>query len=293
MTKLLSALMLTCSSLALAAPKASPLPKKTMAEKMGLEKSPDTKADEAAVPASADAENPRPNPFYTSSTATETRPNQRAAKTIEMEQGGPLTTWPRGPVVKKTETEAAKKDDIEIEEDAFFDYARSRVSPRLHVGVGYVVSRWSSIDPALKNGSMALTIGGSREFGQSWEGGLGFTFLSGTDSGNNGDNVYANALDLNARWFFWPGRFKPFLGASLGFGSFRAWSLKSETNALVVYAKHAGGYMAGLTPTLGMRFNLSPALCLDLAMNYGIYYPSAAAKTQGFGIFATLGFARY
>lgn len=220
-------------------------------------------------------------------------------------EDGPLRTWPKSSedyerarakaaAEAKTEAEikAKARHDQEEDDDADEAFFLRRGYGRFNLGGGYVFSNWSGMSPELKNGSLAFFLGGSRQYSRRIEGGLSFMLLNGSDNSRNEENIYAITVNIDTRWFMLTGRIKPYAGLSLGFGSFRAWSLRSETPTSVIYAKHAGGYLIGATPSLGVRIQTFPWLALDVATVYNAYFTSASRKAGGLGILTTLSLTR-
>lgn len=221
-------------------------------------------------------------------------------------EDAPLTTWPRsGKEYRDYQDQANsappppsrgghrplgrdEEEDIGETVNSFYRPAYGR----LHLGAGYMFSNWSKISPKLKDGSLAIQIGISRGYGRHVESGLGFLFLTGSDNSQSSENTYAGQVNLDTKYLFLDGRLRPFAGLGLGFGSFRAWNLASETDTQITYDKNASGYLFGATPMVGMRIHVMPFVAIDLNVIYSWFFTQPSQKIGGLGILTSLSLTR-
>lgn len=231
----------------------------------------------------------------------------REALEASQTDDGPLRTWPKSSEEYQRAQSQAAAERVQVEGLPPLPRLKPEVpapleeteglfphigSARFNFGMGYVFSRWSQISSEFKNGSLAFQVGSSRQFSRHVEAGVNFLFLSGSDNSSNQENIYSLSVSFDARYYLFSGFIKPYVGLGLGFGSFRAWSLRSETPTSVIYAKHAGGYLVGSTPSLGIRIRALPWMSVDLAANYVAYFTTPAYKAGGLGVFTILNFVR-
>lgn len=223
-------------------------------------------------------------------------------------EDAPLTTWPRsGKEYRDYQDQAnatppppppprgGPRGPERDEEEDIGETVNSFYRPaygRLHLGAGYMFSNWSKISPKLKDGSLAIQIGISRGYGRHVESGLGFLFLTGSDNSQSSENTYAGQVNLDTKYLFLDGRVRPFAGLGLGFGSFRAWNLASETETQIAYDKNASGYLFGATPMVGMRIHVMPYVAIDLNVIYSWFFTQPSQKIGGLGILTSLSLTR-
>ncbi len=162
----------------------------------------------------------------------------------------------------------------------------------INVGVGYVYSRWDKISSDLRKGGLHFAVSATREWSPQFEGGIGFSMLTGVRDDRGDENLYAAQVDLMARYYLLPGSVKPFAGLGMGVGGFRAWSLLSETSQTVSFRKHASGALLGFTPELGLKFKFGPRMSLDLAARYIAYVDNPNYKVGGWGAGFGFSFSR-
>lgn len=205
----------------------------------------------------------------------------------ESVNGGPLSSWLYGND-KPREKQATQ---IRVRESKAAETERLG-NPRLLLAAGYVRSNWKAIDSGFKNGSLDLKLGALRNYAWWLDAGLSLELLEGSDGSNSNSNIYAMLVNAEARQRFLSGRLRPYLGASLGFGSFRAWSLVSETASQITLKKVDSGYLCGFTPAIGLGFDLARRFGLEIEARYPLFLGGQARHLRGPGVMATISIAR-
>jgi hypothetical protein len=266
-----------------AAPKPAPVAKTAA-------KTPATKATPAAKPVAAAAPSPSPTPVADADGVTETRLLvTTSALSAETE---PTDAKTRNSVIADTKGDAVK--EASFRRPRFPRESDDR--PGVNLAFGYVHSRWKDFSGALKNGSLEMRVAFMREFWTGVETEFGFSALflnSASSNGENGNGAFA--VDLGARWLPWNSDDTPVLpyaGLHASFGGYRVWSVLAENANLVTYQKHGAGTLAGLTPSLGVRFEASPRVAFDVEANYRGYFDNPAFKTGGWGALVRVGLKR-
>lgn len=166
------------------------------------------------------------------------------------------------------------------------------VDARLGLGFSYVTSKWSSLGNDLKDGSLNLHFEMTGAFRDRWEGGFLLDFLQGSSKDRIEENLNAFAFFFQARRFFSEGTLLPFAGFGLGFGSYRAWALSSESASSISFSKYGSGFMVGAQPELGLRLVAGPRFHVDLRLAYLAFANNTASKVGGWNTGLTLGFNR-
>jgi|GEM_PF-2617078 len=164
---------------------------------------------------------------------------------------------------------------------------------QMNLAFGYVHSKWNDVAGALKDGSLEIRLSGSREFGNGFESELGVSalFLNSTSGGENSNGAFA--IDIGGRWMPWDdSTILPYAGMHASFGTYRIWSVLSESPNLVTYRKHSSGVLFGLVPALGLRLRGSDRLSLDVEANYRGYFDNPGHKVGGWGALVRMGFRR-
>jgi len=162
----------------------------------------------------------------------------------------------------------------------------------LQFGFGYTHSSWNSFSNELKNGSSTFRVAMFQKF-NSWDLGISFGMISGMTPATNNENL--NAVHFGADLLYVFKTFKQietFLGAGLQFGSYRAWSVSTETPSEITFQKHGSGHLVGITPQAGLRFNASPFFSIDLVTQYTEFFQKPAKNIGGPSLLLALNFSR-
>jgi hypothetical protein len=150
-----------------------------------------------------------------------------------------------------------------------------------NIGMGYVDARWDKFSTALSRGAPYFEFEFNRMFGEHFMGLIGLHMHQSLNGSIESENVYAFDVRLGGRWMFLDSWVKPFAGAALSFGGYRAWSVASDTPTQLVQTKHGSGALVGVSPELGVRFNLSPSFGVDLLVRYNSYIGAQAWRVGG------------
>jgi hypothetical protein len=158
---------------------------------------------------------------------------------------------------------------------------------RVSLGFHYLHSRWSELSRRIDDGSLGFQVLFSREFVRNIESGLGFSSFSGV-SGSPGtvdsqanENIYGAHLDAQTKFFLTGQRIRPFVGAALHWGFFRAWSVQSETDSTISFRKHGSGYLFGGSPFIGVESQLTDRLGAEWIFGYRAFVDKPQLYTGG------------
>lgn len=161
--------------------------------------------------------------------------------------------------------------------------------PHLMVGVGYVNSNWKKFSNNLKNGSLNYDIGFEREWMPAVEGGLHFSFMDAATNNAANENVREFHVAMHTRFLLMPGKMRPFVGLGIGVGSYRIWSLNTETASTISYNKHSEGAILGVFPEVGMRFIISNQTFFDLCGGYAGFLDHPRSRIGGASLLLRFG----
>lgn len=148
------------------------------------------------------------------------------------------------------------------------------------IAPGYLHSNWRAFSARLNDGSYGLRVGFFRRVSRLFEVDLGYFYSSGNSKSATPVPTYLEAFSTTGTFLFFEGPVQLTSGFELQYGSYKAWSLAAESENSITYSKHSGGVYFGAGLGLGARFKLGDQFSTDVNVSH-LFIGDAADRSIG------------
>ncbi len=261
-----------------AKPKATPatqLPKKTLADQLGLPKESPVAQQSGNIELRSD---PLALPSNSAAGRTENMPPAPTSGSLKIETEARV-----GEILGNDSPLIETKEISGWERGSHSRIPNSSMQRYFFIEPGYVDSKWRQFTARLDRGSLSLRMGFGRKYSDLFESEIGYFLIRGLQKTNTPTPVYAETFNAAGRFSFFDGPMFLTTGLGLHLGAYKVWSLAAESEHNVTYTKHAGGAVFGAEPQIGMRMAFSHHFRTDLNISYLAFVDAPEFKMGGWG----------